>query len=388
MAFVRAQRLEILPPYLFANIDRLKRQVAAAGHDVIDFGVGDPDLPTPRFIIEKLQQAATHPPYHRYALDEGCPEYRTAIAKWFSRRFNVTLDPQREIIMLIGSKEGLGHLPLACINPGDVSLIPTPGYPVYCSATLFAGGQPYEMPLRSESGFLPDLSAIPDEIRRRAKMLFINYPNNPTGATADLAFYQRVVAFAQAHDLIVVSDAAYSEVAFEMRPPSILQVEGAKSCAVELHSLSKTFNMTGWRIGFAVGNPDVLAALGKIKANMDSGQFTAIQIAAATALDHSDHVEVQAMIDIYRERRDLLVEGLQRLGWAATKSPATFYVWVPIPKNYDSMSFASLLLEQAHVVVIPGSGFGPAGEGYIRFALTIPQDRIRLALERIARLAV
>ncbi len=386
MSFTRAKRLDTLPPYLFADIDRKKRAALAAGKDVINFGIGDPDQPTPTFIIEALKQAADDPANHRYPLDQGCPPFRQAVAAWFQKRFGVTLDTAGNILMLIGSKEGLGHFALAALNPGDVALVPSPGYPVYHSGVVFAGGTPVDMPLRAANRWLPDLAAIPADVARAAKVMYLNYPNNPTGAVADLAFFEEVVAFAKQHDILVVQDAAYSEVAFDTPPPSILQVPEAQSTAVELHSLSKTFNMTGWRIGFAVGQPDALAALAAIKSNLDSGQFTAIQHAAVQALNHADHREVRALIDLYRQRRDVLVDGLQDLGFDVPRPTATFYVWMPVPQGYDSMGFASKLLEAAQVVVIPGLGFGKTAEGYVRFALCVPTERIREALGRIKKL--
>jgi len=387
MKFNRAQRLVALPPYLFAEIDRRKKAARAAGEDVIDFGVGDPDQPTPPFIVSALKRAAEDGRNHGYPLGWGMPAFREAAAGWFARRFKVELDPASEVLMLIGSKEGLGHMPLAALDPGDVSLIPSPGYPVYRGATVFAGGRPVDMPLRAENHWLPDLQAVPDDVARAAKLMFLNYPNNPTAAVAGLEFFERAVDFARRHDILIVQDAAYSELSYAAPPPSILQVAGGRQCAVEFHTLSKTFNMTGWRIAFAVGNPQALAALGAIKANMDSGQFGAIQIAAAEALDNADHVAVRAMVDLYRERRDVLVDGLAALGYEIDKPSATFYVWMPVPRGYDSMGFASRLFEEAHVVVVPGIGFGQYGEGYVRFSLNVPTERIQEALQRLSKLA-
>lgn len=386
MTFKRAQRLDALPPYLFADIDRRKRAAIAAGKDVINFGVGDPDQPTPGFIIRQLQSAAEDPRHHSYPLDQGSREFRAAAATWFKNRFKVELDPASEVLMLIGSKEGLAHLPLAVLNPGDVCLVPSPGYPVYRSTTIFAGGVPHIMPLSAERGWLPDFSAIPSDVARAAKLMFLNYPNNPTGAVADLAFFETAVDFARQHEIFIAQDAAYSEMCFGAPAPSVLQIPGARDLAIELHSLSKTFNMTGWRIGFAVGHPQILAALGAIKSNMDSGQFGAIQMAAVEALGHADHPDVRGMVDLYRERRDALVDGLTRLGFKPPRPQATFYLWMPIPRGCDSMGFATRLLEEANVVVIPGNGFGDAGEGYVRFALTVPVPRIHEALDRISRL--
>ncbi|MCH8968187.1 MAG: LL-diaminopimelate aminotransferase [Planctomycetes bacterium] len=387
MDFVRSKRLGALPPYLFGEIDRRKRAALAAGRDVINFGIGDPDQPTPKFIIDRLEEAARHAPNHQYPQNKGSARFREAAANWFKRRFDVDLDPDREVLMLIGSKEGLGHIPLATLNPGDGALIPSPGYPVYHSACIFAGGIPHEMPLKASNGWLPDFDAIPPDHAQAAKLMYLNYPNNPTSAVADLDFFERALAFARRHDILIVQDAAYSEITFERPSPSILQLPGGKESAVELYSLSKTFNMTGWRIGFAVGHAEVLAALADVKENLDSGQFTAVQEAAVEALDNADHIEVRALVDLYRERRDVLVDGLNRIGFDVAKPEATFYVWMPVPRGYDSMTFAAKLLDEADVVAIPGVGFGQAGENHVRFALTVPTDRIRQALERLGKLS-
>ena len=389
MPFRRAARLDQLPPYLFIEIDQKKKAALAAGRDVIDFGVGDPDRPTPEFIINRMAQAIRDPATHRYPHDAGIPAFRSAAAAWFQRRFGVDLDPQSEILGLIGSKEGLGHLPLAVVNPGDVTLVPQPGYPVYQSASIFAGGQPHVVPLLEENGFLPKLDSLSSEILDRTALLFINYPNNPTGAVATLPFFEHCVELARRHDFIVCSDAAYSELYFDDadRPPSILQVSGAADVAVEFHSLSKTFNMTGWRIAFAAGNADVLAALAKIKGNMDSGQFAAIQHAAIQALERADGPEVAAVRAVYRDRRDRLVPGLNRLGFEVRKPRATFYVWTRCPGGLGSMDCAARLLAEADIVAVPGVGFGEAGDGYVRFALTVDTDRIDQALDRLSRLS-
>ncbi len=386
MSFVRAERLNTLPPYLFADIDRQKREAIAAGRDVINFGVGDPDQPTPDFIVETLRRAAEVPDNHRYPSNQGSAQFREAAANWFKRRFGVELDPDSEILMVIGSKEGLGHIPLAALNPGQVALVPSPGYPVYRSAAIFAGGVPYEMELTARNHWLPDLDAIPQDKTRAAKLMYLNYPNNPTGAVADLDFFERAVEFANQHDILIVQDAAYSEITFETPSPSMLQIPGGKDAAIEFYSLSKTFNMTGWRIGFAVGSAEALSALAEIKANMDSGQFTAVQAAAVEALDNPDHVTVRAMVDLYRERRDVLVDGLNKLGFDVPKPSATFYVWMAVPPQYDSVTFATRLLTEADVVIVPGAGFGRGGESYVRFALTVPTDRIQQALDRLGRL--
>ncbi len=331
-----AERLKALPPYLFAEVDRKKRELIAKGKDVIDLGVGDPDLPTPSFIIDALNEAARDPKNHRYALDAGMPAFRETISKWFQNRFGVKLDSAKEILPLIGSKEGIAHMPLAVLNPGDVALIPDPGYPPYRSGTLFAGGIPYLMPLLESNEFLPDLSAIPAEILKKAKLLYINYPNNPTSAVATKAFFQEAVEFAYQNQLLIVQDAAYCEIGFDgYEAPSILEVNGAKEIAIEFHSLSKTFNMTGWRVGFAAGSPEAVALLAKIKSNVDSGIFQAIQMAGKKALEEGRAAH-QELLKIYQKRRDILIGGLQKLGWNAPLPKATFYCWLPVPPGYTS----------------------------------------------------
>jgi len=386
MAFQRAGRLDELPPYLFIEIDRRKKAAIAAGKDVINLGVGDPDRPTPEFIVDAMAAAIRKPQHHRYPYDDGAPEFKREAASWFSRRFGVEVDAAGEVLSVIGTKEALGHLPLACVNPGDVALVPQPGYPVYNSATIFAGGTPYVMPLTEARGWLPDLDAIPRDVLDRTAVMFINYPNNPTGAVCDLAFMERCVRLAERHDFVVVSDAAYSEMWFDSPPPSILQLAGARERCVELHSLSKTFNMTGWRLGFAVGNREIVAALGKVKGNVDSGQFAAIQEAGAAAMARIDGAEVREIREIYRRRRDGLVPSLQRAGFGVRTPAATFYVFARCPAGMDSMGCATRLLEEANVVAIPGVGFGAAGEGYVRFALCAEQGRIEEAGKRIEKM--
>jgi LL-diaminopimelate aminotransferase len=387
MPFSLPQRLASLPPYLFIDIDRKRRAALAAGRDVINFGVGDPDQPTPGFIIDRLEQAARNPVHHRYPPDGGLPRFRQQAAEFFGRRYGVRLDPQREILGLVGSKEGLGHLPLAVVDPGRTVLIPDPAYPVYRAATLFAGGTPHAMRLSESNGWLPDLDTIPPEVARSATLMFLNYPNNPTGAVASRGFFERAVEFARRNNLILAHDAAYNEVYFaEERPPSVLEIEGAREAAVEFHSLSKTFNMTGWRLGFAAGNPDVLAALAKIKANVDSGAFGAIQEAGIAAYDGIDRPEVAATRELYQQRAETLCAGLRPLGFRVTPPKATFYVWAGVPAGHDGLQVANKLLDEAFVVCIPGIGFGQAGAGYVRFALTVDIDRITTAIERMRKL--
>jgi LL-diaminopimelate aminotransferase len=384
--FEFAERLKQLPPYLFKEIDRVKDEVRARGVDIIDLGVGDPDLPTPDFIIAALQKAVLDPGTHRYPSYSGMNDFREAVARWYQRRFGVTLDPTREIVTLIGSKEGIAHLPLAFNNPGDLNLATSPAYPVYHIGTMFAGARTHFLPLLKENSFLPDLTQISGEVARQAKMLFFNYPNNPTGAVADLGFFSQVAEYCRQHQIIAVHDAAYTEMAYDgYRPPSFLQVPGAKELGIEFHSLSKTYNMTGWRLGFAVGQPDIIEGLGKIKSNIDSGAFNAIQYAGIAALD-SDQAAVRENCRILQERRDLLISGLRKLGYAAEAPKATFYVWLPTPTGFNSAQFTSLLLEQAGIVTTPGNGFGAPGEGYVRLALTVNKTRLEEALDRLSRL--
>jgi LL-diaminopimelate aminotransferase len=354
--------------------------------DLIDLGIGDPDLPTPKLIIERLKAASENPKNHRYPSYEGMIEFRTAVAQWYQRRFGVRLDPASEVLSLIGSKEGIAHIPLAFVNPGDYALVPSPGYPVYRVSTLFAGGIPYFLPLQKEKGFLPELSKIPKEVAEKAKILFINYPNNPTSAIAEKAFFEEIVAFAQQYEIIVCHDAAYSEIAFDgYQPHSFLEVKGAKEVGIEFHSLSKTFNMTGWRIGFAVGHAEIVSTLGRVKTNIDSGVFQAIQEAGAEALNHFD-TPFPEIISIYERRRDVLVKGLREIGLEVDLPKATFYVWFQVPRGYTSAQFASLLLEKGGIVATPGNGFGEAGEGYIRMALTVDEKRMKEAIERLKKI--
>lgn len=387
MAVEKAERLKQLPPYLFQEIDRLKAELISKGVDVINLGVGDPDLPTPKHIIEALQKAAEDPATHQYPSYSGMNDFRISVANWYRHRFGVELDPIEEVVTMIGSKEGIAHFPLAFINLGDLALVPTPAYPVYHVGTLFAGGESYFMPLLDENEFLPEVAAIPPDIARRARMIFINYPNNPTGATAERAFYEKVLAFAREYEVIVCHDAAYSEMAFDgYRPMSFLEIAGAKEVGIEFHSLSKTYNMTGWRLGFAVGNRQLLQGLGQVKSNIDSGAFNAIQMAGIAALE-GDQACVKEMQQTYQERRDLLIAGLRGVGLKPTVPKATFYVWCPVPQGYSSSEFTSLLLKECGIVTTPGSGFGAPGEGYVRMALTVGKERIGEAVARIRKLS-
>ena len=385
MEVVQSKRLQDLPPYLFIEIDRKKRQALAEGRDIINLGVGDPDKPTPDFIIEAMRRATGEPANHRYPFDEGVPAFRQEAGKFMQSRFGVSVEPEQELITTIGSKDGISHLPLAVVNPGQVVLVPQPGYPVYWASSLFAGAEPYVMPLLEENGYLPDLKAIPEGIAQRAALMFLNYPNNPTAALADRDFYEEVIAFAKRYGILVASDAAYCESYFETKPLSMLEVDRDKEVTIEFHSLSKTFNMTGWRLGFATGNAQAIAALARLKGNMDSGQFNAIQWAGVEALVNWDCPEVQAIRDMYRQRRDTLVDGLTEIGWQVNRPQATFYVWINCPKGIGSMELVAKLLDEADLVTIPGNGFGPAGEGYIRAALTVDVERIAEAIDRIRK---
>jgi LL-diaminopimelate aminotransferase len=382
-----ATRLSLLPPYLFAELDRLKKEVQATGVDVISLGIGDPDLPTPQHIVASLKRAADNPANHRYPDYEGLEQFRRAAANWYQRRFAVSFDPGREVCALIGSKEGIANFSTAIVDPGDIVLIPDPGYPVYYSGCVFNGGEPYFLKLRKENGFVPDFASIPAEVARRAKLLWVNYPNNPTAATVERSFFEDAVRFCLKNNIILAHDCAYSEIAFDgYRAPSVFQVEGSRDCAVEFHSLSKTFSMTGWRVGFAIGNADLVAALGKVKTNCDSGVFQAVQEAAITALDGGDGDKLAEYCAIYRERRDVMVAALRAMGLECETPRATFYVWAQVPKGYSSVSFTERVLKEAGVVITPGSGFGTGGEGFVRFALTVSSERLREAVDRLKAL--
>jgi len=382
-----AKRIEKLPAYLFAEISKKIAEKRAQGVDVISFAIGDPDLPTPGHILDALAEASRDPVNHRYPESEGLPELREAIARWYERRFGVALDPEKEVLPLIGSKEGIGHIAFCFIDPGDLALVPDPGYPVYSVGTLLAGGEPYFLPLTEENEFLPDLDAVPDETAARAKILWLNYPNNPTGAVADLRFFERAVAFARKHGLAVLHDGPYSEVAFEgYRPASFLQAEGAKEVGIEFHSLSKSYNMTGWRIGMAAGNAEIINALMRLKSNLDSGIPQAIQRMAIEALGGPQDC-IEEHNRIYERRRDRLVAALSKLGLRLRPPKASLYLWARVPEGMTSVGLATRLLDEAAVVVTPGIGYGPSGEGYIRLSLTIPDDRLEEGVRRMEALA-
>jgi LL-diaminopimelate aminotransferase len=381
-----ADRIEKLPPYLFAQISKKVAAKKAEGIDVISFGIGDPDLPTPPHILDALAEASRDPANHRYPETEGLPDFRRAVANWYERRFAVRLDDAKEIISLIGSKEGIGHVALCFVDPGDVALVPDPAYPVYEIGTMFAGGSAYHLPLREDRGFLPDFDAVPADVASRAKVLWLNYPNNPTGAVADIDFFERAVHFAKRHGIAVCHDGPYSEVAFDgYRPVSFLQAKGAMDVGVEFHSLSKSYNMTGWRIGMCAGNPKIVDALMRVKSNIDSGVAQAVQRMAIAALEGPQDTIAEHNA-IYQRRRDKVVDVLRRLGLHVTPPKASLYVWARVPQGMTSASFAERLLDEAAVIVTPGNGYGPAGEGYVRLSLTLPDERVDEGLRRIAAL--
>jgi len=379
-----ADRISHLPPYLFAAIDRAKKEARAKGVDVIDLSVGDPDLPTPKHIIEALCKAALDPSNHQYPSYEGKMTFRKAVADWYMQTFNVDLDPMKEVLTLIGSKEGIAHAPLAFLNPGDLALVPDPAYPVYSTATSFAGGMPMVMPLLPENGFLPDLDAIDPAVAQKAKLMFLNYPNNPIGASADRSFFKKLIDYARDYNIIVMHDNPYSEIYFDgQRSQSILEMEGAKDVAVEFHSLSKTYNMTGWRIGSVVGNSDVVAGIGKIKSNIDSGTFGAVQDAGIAALESPKEV-VDDIRKIYKHRIEILYRALRDMGLKLEKPRATLYLWAFV--GGSSIEYTQKLLDKTGIVATPGVGFGQYGEGYIRFSITQATDRIEEAVLRLEKM--
>jgi len=378
-----AKRIEQLPPYLFAEISRKIAEKRAQGVDVISFGVGDPDLPTPAHIVDELERAARDPANHRYPETEGLPALRRAIARWYEERFGVSLDPDREVLPVIGSKEGIGHVALCFIDPGDLALVPDPSYPVYARGTFLAGGDCYFLPLTEENDFLPDLDAVPSDVARRAKVLWLNYPNNPTGAVADREFFERAAAFARRHDLAVLHDGPYSEMAFDgYRPLSFLQAAGAREVGIEFHSFSKTYNMTGWRIGMAVGNAAMIDALMRVKSNLDSGIPQAIQRMAIAALEGPQDC-IAEHTAVYQRRRDRLAAALTKIGLRVRPPRASLYLWARLPEGQTSVEFATSLLDETGVVVTPGVGYGPSGEGYVRLSLTVPDDRLEETVRRL-----
>jgi LL-diaminopimelate aminotransferase len=386
MDFAVSQRLKALPPYLFIEIDKKKKAALERGVDLIDLGVGDPDLPTPKPILASLAKASLNPANHQYPLGQGLPAFRKTAADWFARRFGPRFDPNGEVLALIGSKEGIGHFPLAVMDPGQVGLIPDPGYPVYNAGTLFAGGEPVFMPLLEKNGYLPDFGKIPAAKLKRARVLWLNYPNNPTAATAPLSFFKEAVAFCRRHGIILAHDMAYSEVYYDGQAPhSVMEAPGAREVAIEFHSLSKTFNMTGWRVGFAVGRRDLVQALASVKGNLDSGVVSAIQEMGITGLN-APAALTAGIRKVYQERRDPFIAGLKQAGIKVKAPKAAFYVWARVPQGETSASFCGRLLDQAGIVATPGNGFGASGEGYFRMTLCAPKARLAQAVARIKAL--
>ena len=383
-----ASRMDRVPPYLFVEISRKIAEKKAQGIDVISFGIGDPDIPTPASVVDRLRDTALDTPNHRYPETDGLPEFRQAVADWYQRRFGISVRPDEETLPLIGAKEGIGHAALCFIEPGDIALVPDPGYPVYSVGTWFAGGECHWMPLLEENGWLPDLDAIPDDAARKAKVIWLNYPNNPTGAIADGDYFAKVVEFAKAYDIAVLHDASYSEVAFDgYRPVSFLETPGAMDVGVEFHSLSKSYNMTGWRLGMAVGNADIISALMVVKSNLDSGVPNAIQYMGIEAMALSQD-DIDARNGVYERRRDRVVQILQAVGLDAIPPKASLYVWTRIPQGFSSAEFTAKLLEEANIVVTPGNGYGQYGEGYIRLSLTLGDDDMERGLERLAGISI
>lgn len=380
-----SRRIDDLPPYLFASLDKKVAEARRSGADVISFGIGDPDRPTPAHIVQAAVEAVRDPSTHQYPSYYGMKELREAIASYYARRFEVELDPDTQVLPLIGSKEGIAHLATAFVDPGDSVLIPDPGYPVYETSALLAGGRPVRLPLVSSSGFLPDLGDIEAGDAAGAKVLWLNFPNNPTGATCDLAFFEAAAEFSRRHDLLLAHDAAYVDITYDgYRAPSVLQAVGAHETAIEFGSLSKTHNMTGWRVGWVAGAASAVEAISRVKTNIDSGVFNAVQRAAVVALEGpQDHLE--ETLSIYKNRRDLVIDTLNSSGWLLDPPRGSIYVWVPVPDGETSASFSEFLLEKAGVVVAPGAGYGQHGEGYVRFSLTVPDDRLEEGLARIAR---
>lgn len=381
-----SERVRNLPPYLFVEISKKIAEKKAKGEEVISFAIGDPDMPTPQHILDSLCEASQDPVNHRYPETEGLPELRRAIAEWYNSRFGVKLNPETEVLPLIGAKEGVGHMAWCYINPGDVSLVPDPGYPVYSISTILAGGEPYYMTLKEENSFLPDFNAIPQEYIKKSKLMWLNYPNNPTGAIADIDFFNKSIKFAKENGIALCHDAPYTEIAYDgYKPISILQAEGAMDTCVEFHSFSKTYNMTGWRIGMAVGNAEMIDALRRFKSNLDSGIPQAIQKMAITALNSPQDC-IAKNNETYQRRRDLLVEALTDIGLEVVSPKASLYIWAKVPKGYTSAEYATELLKNTGVVVTPGNGYGPSGEGYIRLSLTISDVGLVKGISKLSKL--
>ena len=378
-----AKRLDTVPPYLFVEISRKIAAKKAEGIEVISFGIGDPDIPTPTKVVDELRRTSLDVPNHRYPETDGLPEFRKAVADWYKSRFGIVVDSNKEVLPLIGAKEGIGHASLCFINPGDIALVPDPGYPVYSVGTWFAGGECHWMPLIEENGWLPDLSSIPADVAKRAKVMWLNYPNNPTGAVADVGYFKEVIEFAKSHDIAVMHDACYTEVAYDgYKPLSFLEIPGAMEVGLEFHSLSKSYNMTGWRVGMAVGNADMIEALMVVKSNLDSGIPNAVQYMGIEAMNITDE-EIDQRNAVYQSRRDRVVQTLNKIGLEVEPPKASLYVWVRVPNGYTSAEFAELLLEERDVVVTAGNGYGPSGEGYVRLSLTISESDLNEGLRRI-----
>ena len=384
-----SKRLERIPPYAFAQLERKIAEKRAAGVDVISLGIGDPDRPTPPLIVEAMQEAVTEPETHQYPSNRGRHDFRAAVRDFYERRFDVVLDPDSEIIPALGGKEAIFNLNLAFLDPGDYALAADPGYPVYTGGPWLAGAEPVLMALDPEHGFVPDLAAIDEDVARRTKLMYLNYPNNPTGAIVPEGFFERVVEFARAYEILVVHDMAYSEIVFDgYKAPSFLATPGAKEVGIEVYSLSKGFNMTGWRCGAVVGNSEALETYWRLKTNIDSGMFEAVQLAAVAALSPDTDAELASMIELYKRRRDLVCDALEEIGVQVRRPHATIYIWAPVPAGFDgSAAYAEHVLEQAGVVISPGAIYGPAGEGWFRISLTTPDERLLEAVERLGALA-
>lgn len=376
-------RVKALPPYVFIELDKKKKAAIAEGRDILNLGIGDPDRPTPQRIIENFRQEVGKGSNHQYPIGRGSSGFKTAAINWMKKRFDVVIN-EKEVMCLIGAKDGITHLPLAFLNPGDIVLIPDPGYPGYTSGTILAGGVPLSMPLLQENNFLPDLDSIPEDVYRQTKIMWLNYPNNPTSAMAGFEFYEKALSYARKYDFIIAQDAPYSEIYFKDKPISMLQLKGAKDHVIEFYSMSKTYNMTGWRIGFAVGGENLINGLGLVKENMDSGTFTAIQATAAWTLLNCDE-EAAQIRSLYNRRAQVFAKGLRALGYEVLEPQATLYLWVKVPGNLNSMDFCAKVLDEADIVITPGIGFGKAGDKYFRIALTVEEDVIPKALERLKK---
>lgn len=383
-----SERLDRIPPYIFAEIDKKIDEAKAKGYDIISLGIGDPDTHTFPHIVKTMHDSIDDVSTHNYPPYQGTKDFRKACADWMKNRYNADLDPENEVLALIGSKEGIAHVFLAFVDPGDYTLVPDPAYPVYANATYLAGGTPYFMPIGPENNYLPDLDKIPEEVAKKAKLMFLNYPNNPTGAVANLEYFKKVLEFAKKYDILICHDQAYCEMTYDgYIAPSFFELEGAKDHCIEFFSHSKTYNMTGWRIGWAAGGAKIMKPLSIIKNNIDSGAFKAIQNAGISALK-TPQTEIDKLNEMYRKRRDIMVQGLRELGWKIDNLKATFYIWLPVPENMSSVEFVEIMLEKAHIVVPPGNGYGPNGEGFFRIALTVGEAKLKEAIERMKKAGI